>query len=160
MDYNNFLNDIINKQSKKAKLYIVLKIIIFVIAIASFVTSCFFISDKTIIYLSIANVILVFISLSFIYYTTFGIIIPINKQNIIFKKIVSAEDKNIHGEIMAIKKHITIENGVICDEVVVLVGGEEKVFTVLEDFEIELTENNNYLFNTRLNYLLGAEDEK
>ena len=39
-------------------------------------------------------------------------------------------------------------------------GGEEKVFTVLEDFEIELIENNNYLFNTRLNYLLGAEDEK
>lgn len=160
MDCSSILSNVLKRQNKQVNKYLVLNIVVFVLAFSAFIASCFFINDKTIIYLSIINIVILFVALSFIYYATFGIIIPFNKQNKIFKKILSAAEKSIQGEVLNVKKHVTIDDGIVCDEVTVLIDKQEIVLTLFEILGIELMENNSYVFTTRLNYLLGVQNEE
>lgn len=160
MDYSGFLDNIAKKQGKKAKKYLILSIVVFALALTFFVVSCFFINDKTIIYLSIINIAILFTASSFAFYAVFGIVIPLTKQNKIFKKIFEAPETNVEGEVVRIKKNVTLDDGVVGDEVIVLINEQEIALTLFAVFGIELSEKKNYIFTTRSNYLLGAENEK
>lgn len=160
MNYNEYLTKTIKANETKAKKFIVFAIIFLTLALSIFVASCFFINDSTIIYLSIANTVLIFMTLSFVYYAFFGVVIPIKKENIIYTKILKDKETSIKGEVLEIKKHITIDQGIVVDEVVVSSDKQETVLNLLEEFGVEIVEHNKYVFTTRSNYLLGAEDEK
>lgn len=160
MNYNEYLTKTIKANETKAKKFIVFAIIFLALALSIFVASCFFISDSTIIYLSIANTVLIFMTLSFVYYAFFGVVIPIKKENIIYTKILKDKETSIKGEVLEIKKHITIDQGIVIDEIVVSIDKQEIVLSLLEAFGVELIEHNTYVFTTRSNYLLGASNEK
>ena len=160
MNYNKYLTKTIKTNEMKAKKFIVFAIIFLALALSIFVASCFFINDNTIIYLSIANTVLIFITLSFVYYAFFGVAIPIKKENMIYTKILKDKETSIKGEVLEIKKHITIDQGIVIDEIVVSIDKQEIILSLLEAFGVELIEHNTYVFTTRSNYLLGASNEK